>query len=269
MNIITVYLSSTEGFVTVGGHEILDAPLKAKATLGYLPEQPPLYLDMTVKEYLHFVFTLKKIKLLKKRHIEEICGLVKIDDVMGRKIQNLSKGYRQRVGLAQALLGNPEALILDEPTVGLDPKQIIEIRELIRSLGKRHTIILSSHILSEVQAVCGRVIVIHNGKIVADDTPGNLSDGLSGSAELLVRVAGPPKGVRALLESLPGVAGVEQRQPGEKSARDFALTLKKGSDVRKELFFALSEKRWPLLGLRSAETSLEDVFLRLTRPEEE
>ena len=175
MNIITGYLSPTEGSITVDGFDTLENPLEAKKRIGYLPEIPPLYTDMTVKEYLNFMYDLKKVKLPRKEHIAEICSLVKIDDVYGRLIANLSKGYRQRVGIAQALLGNPPVLILDEPTVGLDPKQIIEIRNLIKSLGRKHTVILSSHILSEVQAVCERVIVINRGSIVADGTPDSLA----------------------------------------------------------------------------------------------
>ena len=184
MNILTGYLSSTSGEAYINGKEILEDPIAAKKEIGYLPEFPPLYLDMTVKEYLYFVYELKGCKLPRNTHLKEICELVKIDNVYNRIIKNLSKGYKQRVGLAQALVGNPNVLILDEPTVGLDPKQIIEIRTLIRKLGKNHTVILSSHILTEVQAVCDRIVVINQGKIVADDTADNLSNTL----ELTVRV---------------------------------------------------------------------------------
>lgn len=190
MNIITGYLSSTEGTVTIDGCEILDDPIGAKSKIGYLPEIPPLYMDMTVKRYLDFMYDLKKVTLPRQAHIKDVCDLVKITHVYNRVIKNLSKGYKQRVGLAQALLGNPPLLILDEPTVGLDPKQIIEIRNLIRSLGKKHTVILSSHVLSEVQATCDRVIVINNGQIVADDTEENLSKNLTGEHRLLARIEG-------------------------------------------------------------------------------
>ncbi len=218
MNIITGYLSSTSGTVTIDGHEILEEPIEVKNRIGYLPEHPPLYLDMTVKDYLGFMFDLKKVKLPKKQHIEEICNIVKIADVYNRVIKNLSKGYRQRVGLAQALLGNPDVLIMDEPTVGLDPKQMIEIRNLIKSLGERHTVILSSHILSEVQMICDRVIVINKGKLVADGTPDSLSQSMSTDHKLLIRVAGPQEEIKKLLQKIPGmleVSLVGQRETGE------------------------------------------------------
>lgn len=205
MNIITGYLSSTEGTVTIDGHEILEDPIAAKSHIGYLPEQPPLYMDMTVKEYLNFMYELKKVKLPRQKHIEDICRTVKIDHVYTRLIRNLSKGYKQRVGVAQALLGSPELLILDEPTVGLDPKQIIEIRNLIKELGKNHTVILSSHILPEVQAICERVIVINDGKIIADDTPDHLARAMSNESGLAVRLEGPVTDVNNVLRALPGV----------------------------------------------------------------
>ena len=265
MNIITGYLSSTSGTVTIDGHEILEDPIEARKKIGYLPEHPPLYLDMTVKEYLGFMYELKKVKLPRKQHIEEICQVVRITDVYNRVIKNLSKGYRQRVGLAQALLGNPDVLILDEPTVGLDPKQMIEIRNLIKSLGQRHTIILSSHILSEVQMTCDRVIVINKGKLVADDTPDNLSHSMSTDHKLLIRVAGPKDEVSKLLAKIPGmqeVSFVGERENGQ--AFDFSLEADKGLDIRREVFKRLAERDWTLLGMRSTELSLEDIFLQLT-----
>ena len=265
MNIITGYLSSTSGTVTIDGHEILEDPIEAKKKIGYLPEHPPLYLDMTVKEYLGFMYELKKVKLPRKQHIEEICQVVRITDVYNRVIKNLSKGYRQRVGLAQALLGNPDVLILDEPTVGLEPKQMIEIRNLIKSLGQRHTIILSSHILSEVQMTCDRVIVINKGKLVADDTPDNLSHSMSTDHKLLIRVAGPKDEVSKLLAKIPGmqeVSFVGERENGQ--AFDFSLEADKGLDIRREVFKRLAERDWTLLGMRSTELSLEDIFLQLT-----
>jgi ABC-2 type transport system ATP-binding protein len=265
MNIITGYLSSTSGTVTIDGHEILEDPIEVKKRIGYLPEHPPLYLDMTVKDYLGFMFDLKKVKLPKKQHIEEICNVVKIADVYNRVIKNLSKGYRQRVGLAQALLGNPDVLIMDEPTVGLDPKQMIEIRNLIKSLGQRHTVILSSHILSEVQMICDRVIVINKGKLVADGTPDSLSQSMSTDHKLLVRVAGPQEEVKKLLAKIPGMQEVNlmgQRETGE--VYDFSLEAEKGMDIRREVFKRLAERSWPLLGMRSSELSLEDIFLQLT-----
>jgi len=263
MNIITGYLSSSEGTVSVDGLEILENPREVKSRIGYLPEQPPLYLDMTVREYLSFIYDLKRLRLDKKAHLEEICGLVRIEDHYGRRIRNLSKGYRQRVGLAQALLGNPGVLILDEPTVGLDPRQIIEIRGLIQSLGKGHTVILSSHILSEVQAVCDRVIVISQGVLVADDTPGNLTRDLTAHHRLRARVAGPQDQVARLLEQLPGVADVQSLGAREQDALDFLIAAADGADPRRDLFRALAGKDWPLLRLEEAEASLEEVFLQL------
>lgn len=264
MNIITGYIGASGGTVTVDGDEILDKPAAVKSRIGYLPEHPPLYLDMTVQEYLSFLFDLKKVKLPKKAHIEEICRRVGIGDVAGRLIGNLSKGYRQRVGLAQALLGDPGVLILDEPTVGLDPKQIIEIRNLIQELGKQHTIILSSHILPEVQATCERVIVIHRGKLIADDTPDHLSHSMSGDHRLTVRVDGPEAAVCQLLQGLPDVVRVDRLGKREDAVYDYLVEAATGADVRREMFRRLADRGWPILGLRSSELSLEDIFLQLT-----
>lgn len=268
MNIITGYLSSTSGTVTIDGHEILEDPIEAKRRIGYLPEHPPLYLDMTVKDYLNFMYELKKVKLPRKQHIEEVCNVVKITDVYNRVIKNLSKGYRQRVGLAQALLGNPDVLILDEPTVGLDPKQMIEIRNLIKSFAQRHTVIISSHILSEVQMICDRVIVINKGVLVADDTPDNLSQNLSTDHKLIVRVAGDRDEVQKLLSKIPGMIEVNFVGMRENdTAVDFSLEAEKGTDIRREVFKRLAERGWALLGMRSTEMSLEDIFLQLTSEE--
>lgn len=265
MNIITGYLSATSGTVTINGHEILDDPVNAKKSIGYLPELPPLYLDMTVKDYLDFVYDLNKVKLPRKQHIQEICDLVKITDVYNRLIKNLSKGYRQRVGIAQALIGNPEVLILDEPTVGLDPKQIIEIRNLIKELAKKHTVILSSHILSEVQAVCERVIVINNGKLVADDTPDNLSKDMSTDHTLMIRVEGPEDEIYKTLVKIPNMVSVQSL--GEKEnggVFDFSVEAQKGEDIRREIFKRLAARNWPILSMRTNQLSLEDIFLQLT-----
>ena len=269
MNIITGYLSSTQGTVTVGGHEILENPMKAKAMLGYLPEQPPLYMDMTVKEHLCFIYDLKKVKLDRRSHITECCELARIEDVFHRRIKNLSKGYRQRVGLAAAMIGNPQALILDEPTAGLDPQQIIDIRQLIKDLGKNRTILLSSHILSEVQAICERVIVLNYGVVVANDAPQQLSRNLTRVGRIIARIAGPPGEVADLLKNLPYIGAAHDLGPKEDGAHDWAIEAKESADPRQELFFALSKKGWPLLGLKNDEMSLEDVFLRLTRAETE
>lgn len=264
MNIITGYLSATAGSVSIDGYDILENPNEAKMRIGYLPELPPLYLDMTVKEYLNFIYDLKKVKFPKAPHINEICRLVKISHVTDRLIKNLSKGYRQRVGIAQALIGNPDVLILDEPTVGLDPKQIIEIRTLITELGKNHTVILSSHILSEIQAVCERVIVINHGSIIADDTPANLSKALSDDHTLTIRIGGPRTDVLKVLSSIPGVANVTCTGMQEKNSNDFIIEPQNNADVRRAIFDRLSDRKWPLLLMQSNEMSLEQIFLRLT-----
>lgn len=267
MNILTGYLSSTSGEAYINGKEILDDPIAAKKEIGYLPEFPPLYLDMTVKEYLYFVYELKGCKLPRNTHLKEICELVKIDNVYNRIIKNLSKGYKQRVGLAQALVGNPNVLILDEPTVGLDPKQIIEIRTLIRKLGKNHTVILSSHILTEVQAVCDRIVVINQGKIVADDTADNLSNTLTADHKLIARIDGPREEVMKVVGAIPGVVTVLADMQREKGVWEYNIEAVEGTDIRRELNRRLMARNWYIMGLRSSELSLEDIFLRLTMGE--
>ena len=265
MNILTGYLSASAGKVTVNGHDILEEPNEAKMSIGYLPEQPPLYPDMTVREYLDFMYDLKKCTLPRTRHIAEICRIVKIDDVFGRLIRNLSKGYRQRVGIAQALIGNPPVLILDEPTVGLDPNQIIEIRSLIKSLGKHHTVILSSHILPEVEAVCDRLVIINGGRIVADDTANNLSLKYSKDRRLTARIAGPEKDVKTLIGGIGGVREIAVLGEKEPGVNEYLITPEPNADIRRELFTRLAGRSWPLLGLKSAEMTLEDIFVMLTR----
>lgn len=264
MNMLTGYLSSTDGAVKIGGYDILEEPNAAKANIGYLPEQPPLYMDMTVREYLDFMYELKKCTLPRAQHIAEICKIMKIDHVYGRLTKNLSKGYRQRVGMAQALIGNPPVLILDEPTVGLDPSQIVEIRALIKALGKKHTVILSSHILPEVEAVCDRLVIISNGKIVADDTADNLIRSYSSDRRLMVRVAGPSFEVEKLIHGIEGVKSVHPLTSHESGTTDFAIELKEGADIRYALFNKLAENKFPLLSSRSMERSLEDIFMTLT-----
>lgn len=264
MNILTGYLSSSGGQALINGVDILENPVTAKKDIGYLPELPPLYLDMTVMEYLNFVYDLKKCKMPRRSHLNEICGLVKITDVKNRVIRNLSKGYKQRVGLAQALVGNPKVLILDEPTVGLDPKQIIEIRTLIKKLGKNHTVILSSHILSEVQAVCDRIVVIDKGKLVANDTTENLSHNLSADHKLIVQIEGPTKEVQSLLSGIPDMVEVHINRTVDKTVTEFSLNAKEGCDIRREIFKRMAERSYPILLMRSSELTLEEIFLKLT-----
>lgn len=266
MNILTGYLSASEGQAIIDGYDILDNPTEAKKRIGYLPEMPPLYMDMTVDEYLDFMYDLKKVKVgsSKKDHITSICNLVKILEVRKRMIRNLSKGYRQRVGIAQALLGNPEVLILDEPTVGLDPKQIIEIRSLIKNLSESHTVILSSHILSEIQAVCDRVIVINRGKLVADDTETNLSNSLSEELRYTIRIDGPEKEVLGVLNAIPAMRKVDSLGEKEPGVYEYIVEANEGEDIRREIFKRLSGRNWPIMSLRSSELTLEDIFLQLT-----
>lgn len=263
MNMLTGYLSATSGSASIDEFDVLSDPISAKKKLGYLPELPPLYLDMTVKEYLSFVYELKGVKLPKGPHIEEICRLVKIKDVYHRLIKNLSKGYKQRVGIAQALIGNPKVLILDEPTVGLDPKQIIDIRNLIRMLGKKHTVILSSHILSEVQAVCDRVIIINKGKLIANDTPENLSNTMSDDHSLSIIVEGDESKIKSALGNISGVKSVSFVR-GSGGICEFTVDPVVGYDIRKQVFNCIANNNWTMLQMKSNEMTLEDIFLRLT-----
>ena len=265
MNMITGYISSTGGTVTVDGCDILEQPLEAKRKIGYLPEQPPVYTDLTVNEYLDFAADLKGIaKKNRKQHLDEIKELVKITDVSGRLIGNLSKGYRQRVGMAQALVGNPEILILDEPTVGLDPNQIIEIRKLIKRLGKEHTVILSSHILPEVADVCEKVIIIDRGSIVAQDTISNLSRGTGESSMLSVRIAGGENQVLRAVREIAGVLKAESLGTREPGSIDVIITTNKTTDVRRALFNAAARAGTPILLCRYMDITLEDIFLQFT-----
>ena len=268
MNIITGYLTPTSGTVTVGGVDVFSEPMKVKKMIGFLPEQPPLYIDMTVWEYLSFVYELKGCKLNKQAHLSEVCDLVKITDVKNRLIRNLSKGYKQRVGIASAIIGGPEVLIFDEPTVGLDPKQIIEIRSLLRALAKERTIILSTHILSEVQAVCDRIVVINAGKIIADEKTGKLSEAIGQSNRFRVKVSGPAREVASLLKNIHGVTKVTQDGAREGDAFPFIVEYSGSVDIRKMMFRALAEKGWPILAMEGVDISLEDMFVKLIDGEE-
>ncbi len=264
MNMITGYISSTSGTVTIDGKEILENPKEAKSKIGYLPEIPPLYTDMTVKKYLEFMFDLKKVKLPKKEHIEEVMRLVHITEQADRIIKNLSKGYRQRVGFAQALLGNPPVLILDEPTVGLDPNQIIEIRKLIKSLGKKHTIIFSSHVLSEISATCDRILVISNGKIVADAKANELSASTAGEEKLALIVEGNSSDITSAIKNIPAVIRVSKvADKGDNSAK-YMVEYEKEYDIRRDVFNAMARINCPILDMQSGNETLEEMFLKLT-----
>ena len=269
LNIITGYLSADSGVVKIDGTDILSDPIKAKKDIGFLPEIPPLYPEMTVAEYLDFVYELKGCKLPRRQHIKEICEVVKIWDVSGRLIKNLSKGYRQRVGIAQALIGNPKVLIFDEPTIGLDPRQIIEIRNLIKMLGKEHTIILSTHILPEVQAVCDRIVVINKGRIVANEKTEDLINAVDGSRKLVAKIVGQEEEVLKALRALPGVKTADIIGRRDTDSVSYLLESQERVDIRKPLFYMLSSKGWPLVGLEGVELSLEDIFIRLVGREKE
>lgn len=274
MNILTGFLAATEGKVTVGGHDIYEEAEEAKRCIGYLPEIPPLYDSMTVWEYLCFAAELKKIpKNERQDQVEEVMELTGVTEYASRLISNLSKGYKQRVGLAQAVLGYPPILILDEPTVGLDPKQMIEIRELIRSLSKNHTIILSSHILTEVSAVCDHIMIIADGRLVADDKTENLEKMLDhGDARLELTVKGKKEEIEDALRDLEGIDGLEIKESGNEGLWDVCLNIvqdKKGeTDIREKVFFRLSDRRLPIYAMALAKNSLEDVFLALTEEKE-
>ena len=263
MNSLTGYLSATSGNVSIAGLNVLDNPLEIKKHVGYLPEQPPLYLDMTVEEYLIFNYNLKGCKLNRDKHLSEICDVVKIKDVYKRVIKNLSKGYRQRVGIAQALIGSPEVIIFDEPTVGLDPKQIIEVRNLLRNLGRDHTVILSTHILQEVQAVCDRIVIINKGKIVADEKTENITRAVENNRRFNVKICGPQKEVLAMLRSKPGVLYAEVQPQRDGDAYSYLIESEVGVDIRKSLFYTLAEKKWPLVGMEAMGMSLEDIFIAI------
>ena len=268
MNIITGYLAATSGEVKINGFDVLKQPEEAKKCVGYLPELPPLYMDMTVKEYLDFVAELKKIeKSLRAGYVKEAMKITKTEEVSGRLIRNLSKGYRQRVGFAQAVLGYPEILILDEPTVGLDPKQIIEIRDLIKELGKKHTIILSSHILSEISAVCDHVFIISHGKLVASDSTENLLERMTGAQEIELLVKAEEDTAETAIREIAQVERCEKTESKEDGAGQLLVTAKKDADVREAIYHTCVEHHMPILEMKAASKSLEDVFLELTSQE--
>ena len=269
MNILTGYLSSTAGRVSIAGIDVLADPLGAKRQIGYLPEQPPLYLDMTVDEYLNFNYDLKGCKLSREAHIGEVCEVVRIGDVRKRVIKNLSKGYRQRVGIAGALIGSPKVIIFDEPTVGLDPKQIIEIRNLIRSLGKDHTVILSTHILQEVQAVCDRIVIVNKGRVVADEKTENITRVIENNRRFNAKICGPQDQVLSALKNLQGIVYCEALAERDADSVTYLIESAAGVDIRKKLFFTLADRGWALIGLEALGLSLEDIFITVVNKSEE
>ena len=274
MNMLTGYISSTSGQILINGTDVLEEPKKAKANIGYLPEIPPLYVDMTVDGYLNFVYDLKKCKLPRKAHLKDVCDLCKISDVRQRLIKNLSKGYKQRVGLAQALISNPPVLILDEPTVGLDPNQIIEIRSLIKKLGKRHTVILSSHILPEIQAVCDRIIIINKGVVAADGTADEIAKSITNEHKMTLRIEGPTHTasdktlIADAIRALDGIKYVRADMEREKGIYDFDVETDGRTDVRRAINALCSENGWNILMLQLSDLTLEDIFMKITTGEQ-
>ena len=263
MNILTGYLSCTSGKVIIDGIDMLENPIEAKKRIGFLPEQPPLYPEMTVMEYLNFVYDLKSCTLDRDKHLLEIVSEVKLTEVKDRLIANLSKGNKQRVGIAQALIGDPKVVIFDEPTVGLDPKQILAVRNMLRNLAKRHTVILSTHILAEVQAVCERVIIINKGKIIADERTEDIVKTIEDGYRYRAKICGPAKEVETALARVGGVKKVESTGDRDGDSYAFIVEADKGIDVRKPLFNLCATKGWPLIGLEPVGTDLETVFIRL------
>ena len=268
MNILTGYLSTTSGAAYVNGINILDNPIEAKKYIGFLPEQPPVYPDMTVMEYLNFVYELKGCTLDREAHLSEVISVVRLGDVKNRLIKNLSKGYKQRVGIAQAIINDPKVIIFDEPTVGLDPKQILEVRNLLRTLAKRHTIILSTHILAEVQAVCERIIIINKGKLIADEKTPEITRTIEDGYQYQFKIAGPEKEVRSAIEKINGVKSAIST--GEKDADSYAFVVEseRGIDVRKPVFNLCARMNWAILGLSPIGTDLESIFIRLVERSE-
>lgn len=270
MNMMTGYLSATEGEILIQGHDILKEPKKAKKHIGYLPELPPLYMEMTVWEYLNFAGELVGLSgKNRKEQVENVMELVKVSHVQQRLIRNLSKGYRQRVGLAQALLGYPDILILDEPMVGLDPQQIIEIRDLIRDLAKEHTVILSSHILAEVSELCDEILIISKGKLVASGTPEHLEEMMKGAGSLELLVKSTEKEAQEILKGLPGIQEMDCVSGREEGTVQISLQPEEGKDIREAVFWAFARGQKPLLSMETARRTLEDVFLEVTGGEEE
>lgn len=270
MNIITGYIAPTSGCVKIDGIDIQEKPIEAKKKIGYLPEIPPLYADMTIEEYLMFVSKLKNVKKsLRAEQIEKILEKVKLKDVRGRLIKNLSKGYKQRVGIAQAIIGDPQVLILDEPTVGLDPKQIIEIRNLISDLGKEHTIILSSHILSEITTLCNRIVIINKGSIVAEGTYEDLSKQFSYGNKIALRVKGSFENINNALSNIENIESITKEEDREPDATDLIIIGKKDNDIREDIFNSLSNAKLPILMMKSLNLTLEEVFLEVTNQNKE
>ena len=263
MNILTGYLSTTSGAAYINGINILEDPIEAKKYIGFLPEQPPVYPDMTVMEYLNFVYELKGCTLDREAHLAEIVSVVRLGDVKNRLIKNLSKGYKQRVGIAQALINDPKVIIFDEPTVGLDPKQILEVRNLLRTLSKKHTIILSTHILAEVQAVCERVIIINKGKIIADERTADLTRTIEDGYQYQFKISGPEREVASAIEKINGVKSALSTGEKEADAYTFIVESERGIDVRKPVFNLCARMNWAILGLSPVGTDLESIFIRL------
>ncbi|MBQ7161074.1 MAG: ATP-binding cassette domain-containing protein [Clostridia bacterium] len=264
MNMLTGYVSATAGDIEIDGHDLLTDTAAAKKSIGYLPELPPVYPEMTVGEYLDFVYELKGCTLPRKQHLADVCEVTKTGDSLKRIIKNLSKGYRQRIGIAQALIGDPKTIILDEPTIGLDPRQIIEMRNLIRILGRDHAVILSTHILGEVQSVCDRLLIINRGRLVADEKTEVITTRLSGRLRVRATVAAPEKQLLSAVRAINGVLRADPVAGGEPGAVTLLIESEPGVDIRRPLFRVCAESGWPILALEQPGADLENVFISLT-----
>jgi ABC-2 type transport system ATP-binding protein len=266
MNMMTGYISATEGTVEINGYDVYDDPVEAKKSIGYLPEMPPVYPEMTVEEYLNFVMNLKKVpKKAREKMLADIMYKTQITDMADRLIKHLSKGYRQRVGLAQAIVGYPEVIILDEPTVGLDPEQIIEVRSLIKKLAEEHTVLISSHILSEIKEICDKVLIINHGKKVVMDKIENLPKHLANASTLTLEVKGSKSDVTGAVRSVDAVTKADVTEGTEKDTVIVEISTDNSRDIRSDLFYTLAKANLPIL--KEEPTSLEDIFIAMTKPD--
>ena len=264
MNMLTGFIEQTEGEIIVDGYNMLKKPKKAKREIGYMPEGVPLYMDLTVKEFVTYMAEIKKVnKKERKEKVEKIIEQTGLKDVEKKLVKNLSRGYKQRVSMAGALVGEPKILILDEPTVGLDPKQITEIRNLIKDLGKTHTIILSSHILSEVSQICNKVIIINKGKIVAVDTPENLENKVSNNNMIYVTVEDKDNKIESVKEKVQGIEKIELIKNNEDGTKEYVIETAKDTDIRKEIFAELAKENITIFEMKKADSTLEDAFMKL------
>lgn len=270
MNMITGFIEATKGEIIIGGYDILKKPQKAKKQIGYMPEGVPLYNDLTVKEFISYMADLKMVsKKIKKEHVQKVINQTNLLDVQNKLIKNLSRGYKQRVSMAGALVGDPEILILDEPTVGLDPKQITQIRNLIKELGKTHTIIFSSHILSEVSQICEKVIIINNGKIVAIDTPQKLENKTNKQNQIQIIIEDPEQKIEEVISQIKEAKQLKFVKDNEDGTKEYSILSDEKTDIRKEIFEKCAKNKITIFELKKSEATLEDAFMRLIQDKKE